>query len=205
MVGPSDPETRFIPTMAQACPKILVLVNAMNEEYFAACEKGDINRFKGIVGVDYNCRDAKGNTALISASSWNRLDIVEFLVSNGVNLDMINVDGHTALMEATIAGNLAVVKNLITNGANVTIKNKYPGDNALIFACMKNHTDIAKEIVKALITKGDKSTIYVKDAWDKTPFDYFSEKASKLTLQKFVNSLDDDNECEVCKFACTIA
>ena len=177
----------------------------MNEEYFAACEKGDLNRFKGITGVDYNCRNGKGNTALISASYWNRLDIVEFLVSKAVDLDMTNVDGHTALMEATIAGNLAIVKNLITNGADITIKNKYPGDTALIFACMKNHTDIAKEIVKALINKGHKSTIYVKDAWDKSPFDYFPEKSGKLTLQKYVNSLDEDYECEVCKFSCTIA
>ena len=177
----------------------------MSEEYFVSCEKGDLNRFKGFTGIDYNCRNGKGDTALISASYWNRLDIVDFLLTKSVDIDMTNIDGHTALMEATIAGNIAIVKRLIAAGADVTISNKYPGDNALVFACMKNHIDIAKDIVKELVAKGNKSKLYVKDTWDKIPFDYFPEKQSRTLLQKYVNSLDDDHECEICKLSCTIA
>ena len=177
----------------------------MSEEYFAACEKGDLARFKSITGVEYNSRNVKGNTALISASYWNRRDIVDFLIAQSVDVDTINIDGNSALMEATIAGNLEVVQKLIASGADITIKNKYPGDTALMFACMKNHTDIAKVLVKALIAKGQKSTIYVKDAWDKAPLDYFPEKSGRLSLQKYVNSLDEDYECDMCKVSCTIA
>lgn len=72
-----------------------------------------------------NAVDARGNTALMYASSANSSTCVDYLIKNGADVNIRNTDGETALLIACIKnGFCSSAFVLVKSGADVSVKNK---------------------------------------------------------------------------------
>lgn len=117
-----------------------------------AAKRGDTAAVKAQLkkGINLNAKENdKGATALIVASIFGHVDVVQTLLEKGADIDAHRKDGGTALILASIYGNYDVVKALLAKGADVNAKANN-GATALIMASDKNHL----AIVNALINKG---------------------------------------------------
>lgn len=65
----------------------------------AAAVRGDLAAVRTLLdaGADVNARTAGGSTALITATLWNRFDIVCLLLARGANPSVADADGWTAV------------------------------------------------------------------------------------------------------------
>lgn len=106
--------------------------------------KQKVNKNNNII----NKKDKYKKTPLITASFFDRYDIVNFLLLKGANINVKDNFGCTALMWASLAGNLKIVKLLLLNGANIYEKANND-DSVLIYAIKGNN----KKIIKLLLTK----------------------------------------------------
>lgn len=78
---------------------------------------GQLNRLK-IKGVDVNCTDRKGCTALIHAAGSGNRAAASFLIQNQAHIEHASDNGSTALSSAIISNAKAVVELLLNNGAD---------------------------------------------------------------------------------------
>lgn len=95
-----------------------------------------------------NAVDANGWTALMYASRYGNVDMVNRLLTAGAKVNIINKNGETVLMIASQSGNNDIVKLLISKGAPVNAVDM-KGRTALIFASQKGNTDIVKILLDA--------------------------------------------------------
>lgn len=122
----------------------------------AAVASGHLEQLKLLVGFgcDLNDRTAKRKlTPLILAIQSNRLDIVEYLLSNGVSVS-VNIHSLTSLplVTAIRLGNEAIVKMLLSN-PNVDVNGRDKSEmftvtTPLVTAIKYNRTRIARELIK---------------------------------------------------------
>ena len=92
-----------------------------------------------------------GFTLLHHASTGNRTEVVEFLVSSGCEIDAGDDAQQSPLHKAAMFGHAEFVKALIDNGANV---NKRDSDgNTPLHAAIINGGDV--KVVELLIAKAD--------------------------------------------------
>lgn len=114
--------------------------NDLNEKF--DCNIGD--KYGKLVLV-------KELTAIIVASRYGQLEIVESLIKSGADVNARDMHGRTALQWASMIGHPAVVKALINNNqALLDIVNKPFGYSALMEAAEHG----CLECVRALIAKG---------------------------------------------------
>ena len=127
------------------------------ETLIQVCKDGNIELVKELidtVGVNINCHDVCGDTALIWASLFGHVEIVKELIKAGANVNLQDKYGETALMWASQNGHVEVVKELIdTVGANVELRDKN-GDTALMWASHGGHVEVVK-LIKAHIWNRD--------------------------------------------------
>jgi len=90
-----------------------------------------------------NIKDNHEETALISASYYGKLEVVEYLIGVGVDINAKDDNGITALIQASHKGYLEVVKCLIEAGADVNAKNNN-GNPALMYATNYVHLEVVK-------------------------------------------------------------
>ncbi|WP_422106851.1 ankyrin repeat domain-containing protein [Winogradskyella sp.] len=77
-------------------------------------------------GSDLNKKDAmSGSSPLITASTFNKVDIASALINANADLSIKNNDGATALHTAAFFGRIEIVQLLIDAKADKTIKNNY--------------------------------------------------------------------------------
>lgn len=77
-------------------------------------------------GSDLNVKEPmSGSTPLISAATFNRLDIAKALIAAKADLEIKNNDGSTALHTAAFFGRIEIVQLLIDAKADKTIKNNF--------------------------------------------------------------------------------
>ncbi len=80
-----------------------------------------------LLNLPLTAADENGYTLLHAAASYNQLEILRFLLSNGANVNTADNDGDTALHHA---GAVAAVQLLLEHQADVTIVNSH-GKTAL--------------------------------------------------------------------------
>ena len=133
---------------------------------------GKLEQVKTLIekeGVDINAKESEtGATALMGASGYGELEVVQYLINKGADINAKNDNGGTALMVASMEGHLAVVKALVegkngllsmfSKGADINAKDNNNGVTALMEASMYGHL----EVVKYLINKG--ADINAKDS-----------------------------------------
>lgn len=89
-----------------------------------------------------NCTVNANVTPLMTASLYDRINLIQLLIDNGAEINFQTESGWTALLYASENGNFNSVKLLIANGADIN-KTLKGGENAFIQACFKGHSKIA--------------------------------------------------------------
>ena len=102
-------------------------------------------------------QNAAGNTPLMMAAQYGRLDDIELLLAGGSRLEAEknaqNNNGDSAIMIAARTGNIAVVHKIDERGVgkvDLNIKNRVYNQTALMIAAKAGYIDI----VRFLINKG---------------------------------------------------
>ena len=71
------------------------------------------------LGASVNSYYTEGQTALMAAAEWNRVDIISMLIDDyKADVDRMDVYGNTALMYAAREGKFEAVKTLLKYGAD---------------------------------------------------------------------------------------
>lgn len=137
--------------------------------FLDACKDGKVELALNVLdnhGVDINCIDRLGNSALIGAASRGRTEIIDFLIKRGINIDFQGSKGITAIMASVVFQKNDVFKLLIENKANVNLVNN-EGITPLIKAILehnycainlliKNYDDLNfKTKLNSITTDGD--------------------------------------------------
>ncbi len=77
-------------------------------------------------GTDLNQKDPMtGSTPLITAATFNRVQIAQALIEGGTDLSLKNNDGTTALHSAAFFGRIEIVKLLIEAKADKSLLNNF--------------------------------------------------------------------------------
>jgi ankyrin repeat protein len=93
-------------------------------------------------GFNANCEINSGVTPLMTASVYNRTEIIQLLLENNSAIDKQTAAGWSALLYASKNGNYESVKLLLEHKANINLYLK-GGENAFIEACSAQHTNVA--------------------------------------------------------------
>jgi ankyrin repeat protein len=155
--------------------------NELNDRLIQAAAAGDTAAVEQLLqqGADINAQDRFGNTALIMAVQFDKvemvklllrkgadpngagggalltaidgdkLEIVKLLLEGGANVDVVENTGTTPLIEAVQRNNSAMVKLLLNKGANPNVRNKN-GCSALYMAAGQDDA----EFVRLLLDHG---------------------------------------------------
>jgi len=94
-------------------------------------------------GVDVNVQNEKGRTALIFATKWNYIEIVQMLIDAKADLNIQDEIGNTALHYAVEYYRPEIALMLIDAGANRDIQNNH-GETPYEFAGTKELQAILK-------------------------------------------------------------
>lgn len=94
--------------------------NADHNLWFSAAKKGNLGQLNRLIidGIDINCKDAQGCTALIRASGNKRRAVVSFLLQQNAEIETRSDNGSTALSSSIIGNSRRVAGLLLDNGAN---------------------------------------------------------------------------------------
>ncbi len=77
-------------------------------------------------GTDLNQKDPMtGSTALITASTFGKIDIAKALIDAGAQLDVTNGDGSTALHSAAFFCRVEIVQMLIDADIDKSVRNNF--------------------------------------------------------------------------------
>lgn len=126
-------------------------VESLIEQWFSATKTLDLIRIKDLVSkIDINCRNKKGETALICEPYLRSEGLVEyFLQVPGIDVNAQDDHGFTVLMNAAYYGRKNIVEQLLqVPNININAQNK-SGRTALIYAIAQDRTEIAKMLIKA--------------------------------------------------------
>jgi ankyrin repeat protein len=80
---------------------------------------------QALEAIDINERGFGGTTALISAASHNRLDMIPMLLERKADIEAADSQGHTALMHAVIGAKTEMIELLLCAGAKVNTKDRH--------------------------------------------------------------------------------
>lgn len=136
------------------------------QELFEACEKGELEKVKSLVGQNpdlVNAQNERGITALQATAAYKQTAIAEFLIDNKADIEKTDKEGLTPLHWAASSGNNSKILELLLNkGAKIDVRDQ-EGSTALHFAAESGHT----ENIQLLLDKGD--SIEEKNHNDHTP------------------------------------
>mmetsp|Transcript_2898 Transcript_2898/g.4237 ORF Transcript_2898/g.4237 Transcript_2898/m.4237 type:complete len:279 (+) Transcript_2898:38-874(+) len=99
---------------------------SMEQKFHQDAKDGEVENVIAHVstGMDVNCQDPHGETALMKASYWGQTEVIEQLVEAKADINHIAYkEGWTALMRASKSSRADAVRILIKAGADVTIMN----------------------------------------------------------------------------------
>jgi len=70
--------------------------------------------------VSPNSKDSTGYTPLAAATSYNHIELVEFLISQGADVNIRDNEGDTPLY---VAENIHIAQKLLDHGADPFVRN----------------------------------------------------------------------------------
>jgi ankyrin repeat protein len=145
------------------------------DDFVQSAEKGDLKAIQLFLsaGIDCNTQSATGMTALMAASKYGRIDVVNKLLEQKVNVDAQGKQGTTALMLAAENGQVEIVQLLLKKNADPNLEDQtgwtalmkavYQGSSgcvealaarsrqevnrALLVAALTGHKEIAKILI----------------------------------------------------------
>jgi Ankyrin repeats (3 copies)/Ankyrin repeat len=124
-----------------------------NDYYLlAAAATGDLHEVKRLIGrgAQINAKfGGEGETALHRAVSYGRLEVVDYLISNGADVNAGNEEGWTPLISASYSGNMEIIQRLVSNGANVNAQESRHGFTPLTTAVLKGRPEAVEFLLNA--------------------------------------------------------
>lgn len=116
----------------------------------AACEASSMPRIRALLreGADINCRDPKGWTPLMYASSLGHKMAVVELLQRGADHSLRQSQGCTALMLASMANQLPIVELLLEAHADPHAADSH-GVTALAYASLWGHEAVIRRLLQA--------------------------------------------------------
>jgi ankyrin repeat protein len=124
----------------------------LNPEFERAAITGDAPGIEAqlLRGVDIDCRDRHGQTALMLAAHNGHLQAIECLLRRGADLDVTAKYGLSALMLAVVANHEVVARALVRAGADLAIRGTgapgFSGKTARDLAAELEMTALCSEI-----------------------------------------------------------
>lgn len=137
------------------CMKKNIKVDVLIEGFNTAAASGNIEKLKELLrlGVDINCKNIYGATALFGACYNGYEDSVKFLIESGIDVNAANDNNDIALSGVILYGYVDIIKMLIEAGSNVNHIDKN-GLPPLYFSVIKGYVAPNPEIVELLLTNG---------------------------------------------------
>jgi ankyrin repeat protein len=120
-----DPSKLIKPTIKESQPKPFLfahkkVIKTNKQEWFHAAKTGNLGGLNRMIveGIDINCIDDKGCTALIRACGHSRRAVVSFLLQQNADIEIRSNNGSTALSSSIIGNCRRVAGLLLDNKAN---------------------------------------------------------------------------------------
>ena len=125
-----------------------------NCEIISYAQERNLTEIENVLkkGIDINCQNKFGRTALMIAAAHNS-DAVMLLLNYGADPNLADHQGRTALMDAQQQSNISSMQYLIDAGADMEKKDFDMGLTVLMRACMSPGEE-NNEIVKLLLESG---------------------------------------------------
>ena len=122
----------------------------LNEQLIKAVKDGESSQVVDLLmaGASANATESNGWTALIWASFYDYVDIVQLLLDRGAEVDLHDDAGKTALIWAAANGRQDVVRILLKSGAHVNATMKL-GKSALMNAAEHGHRTTVLHLLNA--------------------------------------------------------
>ena len=145
------------------------------------------------VGPDVSValQDARGNTPLHYAASFNQLDILAILVQAGGDLQAKNKEGCTVFLQSVVAGRKEVAASLLHLNPAFLEDNDAQGGNALHLTCKSGSIEIMAPMVMWLLSIG--VNVHARDKHNCLPLHYAASSGSvactRILLWKMLEPL----------------
>ena len=122
------------------------------DDFLFNSQKGDYKSVKRHIrkGININCKDKNGNTALHFAASNGHLDVVKLLIAKGADLRAQDSNQQTPIFDAIRNVHIEIVKYLVQKGASLTTIDEQ-GCTPFLAAIYANNSN---ELIKYLIEAG---------------------------------------------------
>ena len=107
----------------------------------------DALKFLQAVGVNIDCRNEAGKTALLTASEQGHKEIVKYLVLKKADVNICDEESNSALIFATENNNVEIVQTLLNAKANPNHQ-RNDGNTSLHIACYREYEELAVMLFK---------------------------------------------------------
>lgn len=162
-----------------------------------AANKGEFTAVQNLLdqGAPINCVSLF-YTALQWAILKQHPKVARLLIEKGADVNQLNEHGTTALHEAAM-GMPEIVELLINRGAEVNRADR-AGDTALLFAVSRDHLEVARLLIDAMLkpTKEQKQTVTALiDSLKKTKTN--ARDTNKLIIENLIATQKQENKARV--------
>ena len=120
-----------------------------NAELLDGAMVGDADRVTRALrrGADIEARDDHDRTALLLASTYDRVDVARVLVGNGADPDALDDRHDTPWLVTGVTGSVAMLEILLPADPDLTIRNRF-GGVSVIPASHRGHVDYVRRVVQ---------------------------------------------------------
>lgn len=122
--------------------------NELISEFLLAAQQGDVNTLKACLenGVDINCTNRQGRTAITLASLNKHYETVSFLISAGADIDKQDETCFNPFLLSCLNNDLTLLRIVLPAKPDLTRLTRF-GGVGITPASEKGHVEIVRELL----------------------------------------------------------